>query len=58
MSDEKKYKNVVKKKLNEHFGNSLLVIDEAHNIRINGNDGDKKIAKYIQLLTALKYKQH
>lgn len=52
VSDEKKYKNVVKKKLNEHFGNSLLVIDEAHNIRINGNDGDKKIAKYIQLLTA------
>ena len=52
VSNEKKYKKIVKEKLNEHLGNSLLVIDEAHNVRINGNEGDKKIAKYIQLLTS------
>lgn len=52
VKNEKKYKKFVKDKLNEHFGNSLLVIDEAHNIRINGSEGDKKIAKYIQLLTS------
>lgn len=52
VSNEKKYKKFVKVKLNERFGNSLLVIDEAHNIRINGSEGDKKIAKYMQLLTS------
>lgn len=52
ISDEKKYKKIIKEKLNDRFGNSLLVIDEAHNVRINGNEGDKKIAKYIQLLTS------
>jgi hypothetical protein len=51
VSDEKRYKKIVKEKLNETFGNCLLVIDEAHNVRINGGEGDKKIAKSIQLLT-------
>ena len=51
VSNETKYKKIVTEKLNEKFGNCLLVIDEAHNIRLNGNEGDKKIAKSIQLLT-------
>lgn len=52
INDENKYKKIVKTKLNEKFGNSLYIIDEAHNIRINGSEGTKKIAKYIQLLTS------
>lgn len=51
VSDEKKAKRIIKERLNQEFGNSLLVIDEAHNIRLNGNENNKKIAKSIQLLT-------
>ena len=51
-SDEKKKKKAIKEKLNKEFGNSLLIIDEAHNIRIKGNDAEKKkTAKAMQILT-------
>lgn len=51
VSDENKAKKIIKQRLNEEFSNSLIVIDEAHNIRMNGNENNKKIAKSIQLLT-------
>jgi len=51
-SDEKKKRKAIKQKLNKEYGNSLLIIDEAHNIRIKGNDTEKKkTAQAIQVLT-------
>uniref|UniRef100_A0AB39J728 Helicase n=1 Tax=Florenciella sp. virus SA2 TaxID=3240092 RepID=A0AB39J728_9VIRU len=52
ITDETKKKKVIKTKLNSIFGNSLFVIDEAHNIRmIGGNKNIKKTAQCLNLLT-------
>lgn len=50
--DKTKYKRVLKEKLESAFSNCMLVIDEAHNVRVNDDDGKKKIAKSIRLLTS------
>ena len=42
---KKRYKKIVKEKLNETFGDCLLVIDEARNVRINGGEGRQKNRK-------------
>lgn len=51
IKDEKKKEISINNKLNKEFGNSLVVIDEAHNIRLDGKVNDKKTAIAIKYLT-------
>ena len=51
IKDTRKKEISINAKLNKEFGNSLLVIDEAHNIRFDGKSNDKKTAMAIKYLT-------
>ena len=55
VKDEKKRYRIVKEKLNTQFGNCLLVIDEAHNVRDISEGGKKtsrkRVTSAMKLLT-------
>lgn len=51
VSDELKKKKLIIERLSGLFDNSLIIIDEAHNIRINGGSNEKKTANMLELLT-------
>lgn len=51
-----KYKKNYVKELRKQFSNSLIVIDEVHNIRITGDNPKKKIAK--NLMGLVKHVKH
>lgn len=58
VTDENVRINRVKKALNAHFDNSLIVIDEVHNIRLSQDSENKKVAnallKMVQVVDNLK----
>lgn len=51
IDDESKRQKMIKDKLGKFFENSMIIIDEAHNIRLGGNDKDKKTAQMLDILT-------
>lgn len=48
----KKRELVMRKNLNKHFGNRLIIIDEVHNIRMTDDNKDKRVA--MELLRLVK----
>ena len=50
--NEQDEKKLISRKLGRLFENSLIVIDEAHNVRLTGSDKEKKTAKMLELLTS------
>lgn len=51
-TNEQDKKKLISSKLERLFENSLIVIDEAHNIRLTGSDKEKKTAKMLDVLTS------
>ena len=50
-SDRNKNKDIaIKTKLQQHFSNRLIIIDEVHNIRITDDNKDKRVAKELYKL--------
>lgn len=50
-TDPEKQKLMFKAKINEQFSNSLMVIDEAHNLKVAGDDTTKQISKaFVELI--------
>lgn len=46
-TNEKSKKKIIKTRLNNLFDGAMLVIDEAHNIRLSGDKEDKKVASSL-----------
>ena len=53
ITNEKKRKQEMKRKLKKHFNNRLIIIDEVHNIRISEDNSDKRVAQ--ELFKLVKY---
>jgi hypothetical protein len=50
VSDNSKKKKLITRVLNKYFKDSMIVIDEVHNIRMNNDTDDKKVAESVKLL--------
>jgi len=48
--DKDKHEIIMRNKLNKHFNNRLLIIDEIHNIRLTDDNRDKRVAIELQKL--------
>ena len=50
ISDATKKRKIITRVLNNAFKDSMIVIDEVHNIRMNNDADDKKVAESVKLL--------
>ena len=50
VTDEGRMKEISRRKLNRHFKDRLVVIDEIHNIRLSDEKKDKKVVKALERL--------
>lgn len=51
-NDKEKRKKIVKKQLNKLFSDTLIVVDEAHNIRLSSINSKKKTATMLEILVS------
>lgn len=51
-SDKEKRKKIIKKQLNNLFSETLIVVDEAHNIRLSSINSKKKTATMLEILVS------